>query len=67
MLLLTVLRRTVLVARLSELPAMLLVVVASIGLAGRLRKIQDVEGLSQDALYLGAYLIVMFGERSCGD
>ena len=62
-LLLVVPFRTVGVATSSEVPALLLVVIASIGLAGGLRKVQDIEGLSRDARYLGAYLIALFGER----
>lgn len=63
MLLFAKLPRTARVARLTAIPATLVVVVASICLAGRMRKVQDIEGLARDAHRLGAYLIVMFRER----
>jgi len=55
--------RTAFVAKWTEPVAIILVTVASIVLAGRVRGIQDIGGLSQDALHLAAYLIVTFCER----
>lgn len=57
-----ILLRATVVMRAMDPPGILLVAVASILLAGCVRQVQDIAGLSRDVIYLAAYLIATFRE-----